>query len=381
MALREEMLTMLDSTSIEECCCEISGDLLVSISLARINNSNVYILAENDLHTYVRILKSWGVHVHKVVCIAPKEFQKVDDVEIISPQELMTDMTPRKFFFVVMDICQSDEWKTFIRTRLNNVPSVEMPNKAFAIMQDNAHRINTNSMDGFDENRIYYYQSHKTELMELFDSLADETSKRTLYYYVESYVKSCIYKGEQNSTLWRYFFGGKYERLYKHLDGECWVNCGAFEGDTVCQYLSFNFKPKIIYAFEGNKKSYDLMLDHLSMLPPEKLALVEPINEMIDETTDFKKILAGNKCTLLNADIEGSELKLLHATKDIIQADRPVLAICVYHLKDDLLTVPQFIQSICTDYIYYLRKYTPYIDSRKKNQELIFYAVPKERAI
>ena len=362
MDLREKMLEVLDSTRIEESCCEINGELLIAVSLARINDSNVYIAAENDLHIYVRLFKSYGLRVHKVVCSLPKEFQKVDDVEIIQPQDLFTDETPRKFFF-------------------NNVPSVGTANITFGVPDYNSKRWNLNPIDAFDSNRIFYYQSHKEELMNLFDSLADYRSQLTLYHYVESYIANTLYKGEQIPTLWRYFFGGKYERLYKHLDGECWINCGANVGDTVFQYLSFDFKPKKIYAFEGDKQIYGRMLNNLALLPPEKRELVEPINEMIDETTDFEKILAGNKCTLLNADIEGAELPLLHAMKNIIQADRPVMAICVYHLKEDLLTVPQFIQSICHDYVYYLRKYTAYINSIKKNHEVIFYAVPKERAL
>lgn len=381
MDLREKMLEMLDSTRIEESCCEISGDLLVTISIAAINRSNVYIVAENDLHTYVRLFKSWELNVHKVVCALPKTFQKVDDIEIISPEDLLTDETPRKMFFLFQSDCILGGINNFFSSQFKNIPSEEIPNMAFVVFEYNARRLNLNSVNEFDSNRIFYYQSHKKELMELFDCLADYRSKLTLYYYVESYINNTLYKGEQNSTLWRYFFGGKYERLYKHLDGECWINCGANEGDTVFQYLSFDFKPKKIYAFEGDKSIYDRMLNNLSLLPPAKRALVEPINEMIDETTDFEKILAGNKCTLLNADIEGAELSLLHSMKKIIQADRPVMAICVYHLKEDLLTVPQFIQSICKDYVYYLRKYTAYSGSMKKNHEVIFYAVPKERAL
>ena len=381
MSLREEMLAMLDSTRVEECCCEISGDLLVAISLGRMTNSNIYVIAENDLHSYVRLLKSWDLKVHRVVCSLPKPFEMVDDVKIISPHELLTDETPRKFFFLFTTDSLSDEAKNFFVDNLYQIPSAEVPNKIFTVLEFNAMRMNLNSIHEFDSNSMFYYQSHKEELMQLFDSLADETSKRTLYHYVESYVLNCIYKGEQNSSLWRYFFGGKYERLYKHLDGECWINCGANEGDTIFQYLSFDFKPKKIYAFEGDKKIYERMMDNLSFLPPEKRAFVEPINEMIDENTDFEKILAGNRCTLLNADIEGAELSMLHAMKNIIQADRPVMAICIYHFKEDLLTVPQFIQSICTDYVYHMRKYTSYLGSIKKNHEIIFYAVPRERSI
>ena len=381
MSLREEMLAMLDSTRVEEETCEISGDILVIVSLCRMNRSNVYVVAENDLHTYVRLLKSWDLNVAKVVCAAPKEFRRVDDVDIISPQDLLTDDTPRKFFLIFSDV--GKEVMQFFTTQNANIPSVGMPNLFFVFLPDNARRLNLNSATRFyfDSNSMFYYQSHKRELMELFDSLADDTSKRALFHYVESYVINCVYRGEHNSTLWRYFFGGKYERLYKHLDGECWINCGAYDGDTVFQYLSFDFKPKKIYAFEGDKAIYDKMLQNLSMLPPDKRAFVEPINEMLGATTNFEKILGGNKCTLLNADIEGAELPMLQATKKIIQSDRPVLAICLYHLKEDLLTVPQFIQSICKDYVYYLRKYTPYTGSLKKNHEIIFYAVPIERSI
>lgn len=376
------MLEVLDSTRIEESCCEISGDLLISVSLAKINKSNVYIVAENDLHTYARLLKSYGLNVHKVVCAFPKDFKMVDDVEIISPQDLLTDETPRKFFLLfALDANLEGGSSKFFLSQMNNIPSVELPNVSFVVTEHDARRWNLNSVYEFDANRIFYYQSHKEELMNLFDALADYRSKLTLYYYVESYIKNTVYKGEQISTLWRYFFGGKYERLYKHLDGECWINCGANSGDTLFQYLSFDFKPKKIYAFEANRKIYNSMINNLELLPPEKRNLIETFNETLGASTDFEKVLAGNKLTLLNADIEGAELPMLQSMKNIIQSDRPVMAICVYHLKEDLLTVPQFLQSICQDYVYYFRKYTAYIGSLKKNHEVIFYAVPKERSL
>ena len=371
------MLEMLDSTRVEEEVCEIIGELLVAFSLCKMNRSNVYIVAENDLHTYVRLFKSYGLNVHRVVCARPKEFQRVDDVDIVSPQDLLTDLTPRKFFLVFPDAAD----KNFFDTEYTNVPSAEMPNLNFFVTPYNAQRLNLNSVEEFDANSMFYYQSHKRELMELFDSLADETSKRALFHYVESYVRNCIYRGEQNPTMCKYFFGAKYERLYKHLDGEVWINCGANTGDTVFQYLSFDFKPKKIYAFEGDTEIYGRMLNNLKLLPSDKRALVEPINKFVDESTNFKKILAGNKCTLINADIEGAELNLLRAMKKIIRADRPVVAVCVYHFKEDLLTVPQFLQSICVDYVWYMRKYTSYVGSIKKTYEMVFYAVPKERAL
>ena len=375
MNLREKMLEVLDNTRIEEQFV-ISGNLLIAHSFAIMMKANVYIVAEKDLHIYVRLFKSWDLNVHKVVCFLPKDFQKVDDVEIIKPSDLAGDETPNKIFFVFESDYQADNltsfWSNFMKKFSALATYFIAPGDETAMSFN--HRL-------FDINTLHYYQTHKKDLMELFDLLADEISKQTLYYYVESYLRNCLYKGEHIPSRWKYFFGGKYERLYKHLDGECWINCGASIGDTIFAYFSFDFKPKKIYAFEGDKEVYDGMLNNLSFLPPEKRELVEPINEMLDETTDFEKILAGNKCTLLNADIEGAELSLLKSMEKIIRADRPVIAICVYHFKEDLLTVPQFLQSICEDYVYYLRKYTSYIGHWKHVSEMVLYAVPKERAL
>ena len=375
MELREKMLAMLDTTSIKE-KFGMSSELLVSVSFAAMMNANVYLWAERDLHVYVRLFKSWGLNVQKVICVAPKDFQKVDDVEIIFWKNFLEDETPNKFLFIVPMDYSIENSNAFWNEMIKKISPLSFH---FILPLDRV--IMTFNHELFDVDSMYYYQSHKKDLMELFDLLADETSKNALYYYVESYVTNCVYRGEQISTRWKYFFGREYERLYKHLDDECWINCGASVGDTIFSYLSWNFKPKKIYAFEGGKKPFITLLNNLSILHADKRAFVEPINEMIDETTNFEKILAGNKCTLLNADIEGAELPLLKSMQKIIQDDRPVMAICVYHYKEDLLTIPQFIKSICPDYIYYLRKYNSYYAHFKNTGELVLYAVPKERAI
>ena len=374
MTLRNKMLEMLDTTRVEENFA-MSGELLISVSFAKMTKAAVYLWAENDLHAYVRLFKNWDLNFHKVICSAPKNFSTVDGVEIISPESLLNDEMPRKIFFVApMDypINNAQSFWNKIMTALKPLAV------HFISPQERAAMIFRH--ERFDVDKLFFYQSHKAELMELFDSLADETSKRALYHYVETFVTNCVYKGEHNPTRWKYFFGGKYERLYKHLDGECWINCGASVGDTIFAYLSFDFKPKKIYAFEGDRNTYEKMLKSLGYLPEEKRELVVPLNEFITAQTDFEKILAGNKCTLLNADIEGAELNLLRAMKNIIQADRPVIAVCVYHFKEDILEISRFLQSILGNYIYYLRKYTGYFAHHKNSGELVLYAVPVERS-
>ena len=379
MSLRDKMLELFGNTHVEE-NYEITGNILIQVSLAVMLKSKVYIVAENDLHICVRQFKSWGLDVHKVVCSTPQSLKQIDDVEIVSLKYLLSDKTPGKFFFFFTCDINAEGKADFFLKNFFKIPVDEIPNRIYCIDNNDHVKILSNPPTALNKNTLFYYQTHKNELMHLFDSFHDEYSKETLFNYVRAYMSNGICYGNKIPTQWKYFFGGEHERLYRHLDGECWINCGAYIGDTIFAYFSHAFKPKKIYAFEGNKKYYDILLRNLSLLPPEKRDLVEPLNEFIDDTTDFKKILGGNKCTLLNADIEGSELAMLNSMKDIIRSDRPVIAICVYHLKEDLVAIPQFIRAVCDNYTLFLRKYTPSYGNPKLTGELVLYAVPVERA-
>ena len=165
------------------------------------------------------------------------------------------------------------------------------------------------------------------------------------------------YRGKQTSTRYKYFFGAKDELLYKRLPDECWINCGASVGDTIFLFLSFRLKAKKIYAFESDPNAFQRLKNNLELLTPELRSSVEPINHLIDASTDFD-------------------------LSDIIKRDRPVIALCMYHRREDLVEIPSYLKSICSDYVYYLRKYnTGWLQNYKRNHELLMYAVPRERSL
>lgn len=58
--------------------------------------------------------------------------------------------------------------------------------------------------------------------------------------------------------------------------------------------------------------------------------------------------------------------------RHIIERDKPVLMISVYHKQDDLLKLPSLIRSINYEYVFYLRHYRC-----MSIQETILYALPK----
>ena len=63
------------------------------------------------------------------------------------------------------------------------------------------------------------------------------------------------------------------------------------------------------------------------------------------------------------------ELEALKGAQKQIKANKPKLAICVYHRQEDLISIPQYILSLNSDYKLYLRHYGDFC------AELVLYAV------
>ncbi|WP_320169533.1 FkbM family methyltransferase [Maridesulfovibrio sp.] len=91
---------------------------------------------------------------------------------------------------------------------------------------------------------------------------------------------------------------------------------------------------------------------------------------VLDE--ELKK-LAIPRLDLLIADIENAEIPMLEGAMKCIEQDRPQLAICFYHSKEQFLGIPLMLMKQLKDYIFKIGHYSRGLG------ESVFYAIPKEK--
>jgi FkbM family methyltransferase len=78
------------------------------------------------------------------------------------------------------------------------------------------------------------------------------------------------------------------------------------------------------------------------------------------------------KLDFLKLDIEGSEHEVLTGGRNTLSRDRPQLAVCIYHKKEDLFGIPLYLRDMLKDYVYRIGHYTCSF------WDTVWYAIPKE---
>lgn len=362
---------------------EITNDFGIALSLCVIKQMEVYVYgAGTDSYSFVKFLKHQGIQVQKVLDKdRNKEGKYLCESEIIHPVSLKKVVKQPENTFVFIHTAYfkgMDQWEMIHYIHEAGVQQF------YALTKADRYIVTSNTSYWVDSNREVYYQEHLSQLEQTLDILSDEESCRVMNEYVRTYTQKDVYKLRQLPCRYKYFYDfedGGAKSLYRHDKAGVWLNCGAYEGDTVFYYFAAGLESDEVLAIEGDKEIVGTLRRNVERLPEELQKKVRIENLFIDKDTDFDKLLAGKKLTLLNADIEGAELDLLNAMEKVIQKDRPVIAVCMYHKKEDLIVIPQYLTDIVDDYKFYLRKYGAHYGNENRNKELVLYAVPSEKAV
>ena len=78
---------------------------------------------------------------------------------------------------------------------------------------------------------------------------------------------------------------------------------------------------------------------------------------------------------MIKMDIEGAEYDALLGARKVIERDKPILAICVYHTQNDIWRIPLLIREMLPEHKLYLRAY------EGDGFQTVAFAVPPHRTL
>lgn len=234
-----------------------------------------------------------------------------------------------------------------------------------------------------------YLDTYSESLNEMLNDFADDKSKESFI----SYVKARYFND------WNYIQPYVCEKMYfpefiKINNQESFVDCGAFDGDTLKLFLNQTNEWNNYIAFEPSSLPYENLNRHIEIhnLQRIKLYKVGVWNKKTTlsfvEENDISRIFEGeilngieievdtidNLCinipvTYIKMDLEGSELAALKGAFNVISKYKPKLAISIYHKPKDLIDIFQFIKKMNLGYKFYFRIHT------KVGSDAVLYAL------
>ena len=224
--------------------------------------------------------------------------------------------------------------------------------------------------------------------------LSDDRSRNVMQRYLDAAIA-----GEFHMLFSECYEEPAYfNRITEGMKIDTLIDCGAFDGDSVHDFVLSHQEYSRIIAIEPDPLNVKKIYEREARESIRGLSVVQKglgdragkmhffmngdsnsfINDEGDEEieiTTLDDITAERDLgeVFLKMDIEGSEFSALHGAKRLIQERHPAMAICVYHKEDDLIEIPQYIHGLVGAgvYDYYLGFHG--LDLA----ELVFYVVPR----
>lgn len=191
------------------------------------------------------------------------------------------------------------------------------------------------------------------------------------------------------------------EGVFQLESDDVFLDCGAYDGDTIRSLLDGQFPFGRIEAVEADSHSFARLAEYVTTLEPEirnRIRLhhcavgahygevpfedtggveskISQQGRILVDLVPIDGMFASRRVSIIKMDIEGGEHDALLGAQHVIQRDRPILAVCVYHSQEDIWRLPLLIRSLCPEHCMYLKAY------RGDGIQTVAYAVPPARVL
>ena len=188
--------------------------------------------------------------------------------------------------------------------------------------------------------------------------------------------------------------------IFSLRDDEVFVDAGAYDGDTIADFMGRVKNFKQIVAVEPDPANYEKLCKRILQLPsgitdritPLQIALgarrervsFHPTGTMGSaigtqggyrvECVPLDELFNEHPPTYVKLDIEGGELEALKGSRKLIRDATTIWGVTTEHRVTDFWRIPLFLNSLSNDYDLFLRCHG------YEGVDLICYAVPIARA-
>lgn len=174
-----------------------------------------------------------------------------------------------------------------------------------------------------------------------------------------------------------------FDDFFEAADESTVIDGGCFRCDTIERFITWNAGKgyKKIISFEPDKKNFAICTEIKEQMgwknveimnagvakESETRSFIENGNDtsMFDDRGDVQvelksidSVVDGDRVSFIKLDVEGYELEALIGAKETILKYHPRMAVSLYHKKEDIWKIPEYLLELHQDYKFYLRIYS-----------------------
>lgn len=225
---------------------------------------------------------------------------------------------------------------------------------------------------------LAFAEKNKEKLETVYNILADEQSKKvfeqTVLFKLDGNINR-LFECETSEDE-------AFENILKLRAGDSFLDLGAYNGDTVLDFVKRVGTFGHITAVEPDKKTFLKLLNSTKHLDIK--AINSAVSDIVGEIPFSFKASRGsvfggndrvssitvdslNQCfDYIKFDTEGQELNAILGGAETIKKCKPKMLVSCYHRINDYFAIPSEVLKICPDYKVYMRHY-PYIPAWDTN--------------